>query len=77
MLKRSKYCLKTLPHFSFGAYLTSSYSLNYPQHLENVILVDPWGMSERPKDLDRVIYIRGEVIYKYFEYKMYLVDISQ
>jgi len=38
---------------SFGGYLTTSYSLNYPGNLENVILVDPWGMSERPKDIEK------------------------
>eukprot|EP00088_Acartia_fossae_P027566 TRINITY_DN28302_c0_g1_i1.p1 TRINITY_DN28302_c0_g1~~TRINITY_DN28302_c0_g1_i1.p1 ORF type:complete len:400 (+),score=78.35 TRINITY_DN28302_c0_g1_i1:34-1233(+) len=42
---------------SFGAFLSSSYALKYPQHLENVILVDPWGMSERPKDLEKTYNI--------------------
>ena len=36
---------------SFGGYLSCCYSLTYPENLERVILVDPWGMTEKPTDL--------------------------
>jgi len=35
---------------SFGGYLTSLYSLKYPQHLNTAVLADPWGMTERPSE---------------------------
>merc|ERR1711983_96233 len=38
---------------SFGGYLTASYSIKHPEHLENIILVDPWGMSEKPTDIQQ------------------------
>ena len=36
---------------SFGGYLTGCYALKYSQHLEKVVLVDPWGMTRKPDDL--------------------------
>ena len=36
---------------SFGGYLTGCYALKYPESLEAVILVDPWGMTGKPADI--------------------------
>ena len=32
---------------SFGGYLSSQYSLKYPDRVEKLILADPWGMMPR------------------------------
>jgi len=42
-----KFCL--LGH-SFGGYLSSAYALNHPDHVSHLILADPWGMPEKPKE---------------------------
>ena len=36
---------------SFGGYLTGCYALKFPEHLEAVVLVDPWGMTGKPADI--------------------------
>lgn len=36
---------------SFGGYLSACYALQYPDHLERLVLVDPWGMTEKPSDV--------------------------
>jgi len=48
-LEQWRKCLK-LPKIilighSFGGYVTASYCLKYPKYLENIVLVDPWGVS--------------------------------
>ena len=35
---------------SYGGYLVGHYGLRYPEHLNVLILADPWGMTEKPKD---------------------------
>lgn len=33
---------------SFGGYLATSYSINYPDRIKHLILADPWGFTEKP-----------------------------
>lgn len=34
---------------SLGAYLASAYALKYPDKIQHLFLVDPWGFPENPK----------------------------
>lgn len=38
---------------SFGGYLSSAYAMKFPEHVEHLILADPWGFPERPEDLNQ------------------------
>lgn len=42
---------------SLGGYLSACYSMSYPEHIKHLILVDPWGLPERPADME----VRREV----------------
>ncbi|KAG5678627.1 hypothetical protein PVAND_008283 [Polypedilum vanderplanki] len=33
---------------SFGGFLSTSYAMRYDQHVEHLILADPWGFVEKP-----------------------------
>ncbi len=37
---------------SFGGYLAASYALTYPEKVDKLLLVDPWGMPERPENYE-------------------------
>lgn len=38
---------------SLGAYIVSAYALKYPEKIEHLFLVDPWGFPDKPKDNER------------------------
>merc|ERR1712110_636734 len=42
---------------SFGAYLCTVYALKYPQHIQHLILADPWGLVNIPNEIDSGTYI--------------------
>lgn len=48
-MKLNKFIL--LGH-SMGGFLSASYAIQYPHHIQHLILVDPWGFPERPKETD-------------------------
>lgn len=49
-----KFCL--LGH-SFGGYLSAAYALKHPERVSHLILADPWGLPEKPKEISRPIPI--------------------
>jgi len=54
---------------SFGAYLSGLYSLKYPQNIIKLILVDPWGVPEKPLDWDtRDMSFKHKIYFKLFKY---------
>ncbi|XP_045193546.2 (Lyso)-N-acylphosphatidylethanolamine lipase-like isoform X2 [Mercenaria mercenaria] len=38
---------------SLGAYVVSAYALKYPEKIQHLFLVDPWGFPDTPKDNER------------------------
>lgn len=38
---------------SLGAYIVSAYALKYPQNIEHLFLVDPWGFPDQPQENER------------------------
>lgn len=38
---------------SFGAFLASAYTLNYPKRVQHLILADSWGFPEKPADVNQ------------------------
>lgn len=41
---------------SFGGFLSTAYATKYPEHVEHLILADPWGFNERPDLSDRPLW---------------------
>ena len=44
---------------SFGGYLTSAYSLKYPERVQALILVEPWGFSKRNTDVETPMKLKA------------------
>jgi len=55
-----KFCL--LGH-SFGGYLSAAYALKHPERISHLILADPWGLPEKPKEFSRPIPIWIKILY--------------
>lgn len=43
---------------SMGGFIAASYALSYPDRLRHLILADPWGLPEKPKDFESTVRIR-------------------
>lgn len=42
----------TIVGHSMGGFLAAKYTLKHPQQIKRLILVDPWGIQERPEDFE-------------------------
>lgn len=51
---------------SFGGYLAACYSLKHPEQIKRVILADPWGVPNKPKEdpFEKEIPLKWKVIGK-------------
>ncbi|CAB4033287.1 1-acylglycerol-3-phosphate O-acyltransferase ABHD5 [Paramuricea clavata] len=38
---------------SFGGYLAYAYAIKHPEHVKSLILVDPWGITEKTQDWEQ------------------------
>ncbi|CAF4087724.1 unnamed protein product [Rotaria sp. Silwood2] len=36
---------------SFGGFLSTSYAINYPKYVKQLVLIDPWGFSQKPENI--------------------------
>lgn len=36
---------------SLGAYISSSYTIKYPDRVQHLVLADPWGFPDKPPDM--------------------------
>lgn len=39
---------------SLGGYLSTAYTLRYPEAVQHLVLADPWGFKDKPKDLSEI-----------------------
>jgi len=53
---------------SFGGYLSTAYTLKYPEHVSHLILAEPWGFPERPKELSEPLWytVLFHILFKHF-----------
>lgn len=38
---------------SLGAYIVSAYALKYPEKIQHLFLIDPWGFPDKPANSER------------------------
>lgn len=36
---------------SFGGFVSAAYALRHPEHVKQLVLIDPWGFGRRPKNI--------------------------
>lgn len=46
---------------SFGGFLSTSYTIQFPERVEHLILADPWGFTSRP-DLSNIGFMRKSML---------------
>lgn len=44
---------------SMGGFLATSYTMSYPDRVKHLILADPWGFPERPKELSSPLWVKA------------------
>ncbi|KAG4074672.1 hypothetical protein HA402_004543 [Bradysia odoriphaga] len=44
---------------SMGGFLATSYTISYPDRVKHLILADPWGFQEKPKEIKAPLWIRA------------------
>eukprot|EP01117_Protostelium_nocturnum_P009962 TRINITY_DN354_c0_g1_i1.p1 TRINITY_DN354_c0_g1~~TRINITY_DN354_c0_g1_i1.p1 ORF type:complete len:385 (-),score=146.94 TRINITY_DN354_c0_g1_i1:128-1282(-) len=47
---------------SFGGYLAGNYALRYPQNINHLVLVDPWGVPHRPEDAEKNYTLKWKIV---------------
>ncbi|XP_077982755.1 (Lyso)-N-acylphosphatidylethanolamine lipase-like [Glandiceps talaboti] len=50
---------------SFGGYLVSSYAMKYPERIQHLVLVDPWGFPEKPANFESRVPVWVRAIAKF------------
>lgn len=44
---------------SMGGFLATSYTMSYPNRVKHLILADPWGFAERPKEIAIPLWMKA------------------
>ena len=44
---------------SMGGFLATSYTMSYPDRVQHLLLADPWGFPERPKEIAAPLWARA------------------
>lgn len=44
---------------SMGGFLATSYTMSYPDRVKHLILADPWGFQEKPKEIGAPLWVRA------------------
>lgn len=44
---------------SMGGFLATSYTISYPDRVKHLILADPWGFPDKPKEVRAPLWMRA------------------